>query len=427
MIKQITLLLLVVLTISSCKQQNYEVLNHDIIKTESDRIFDKLVKVRRDFHKYPELAKEEKRTQAIIKTQLLQLGLDVITDTYGNSVIGVLKGGKKGKNIAWRADMDAIPQDLLDEVPFKSTFKGVQHGCGHDVHMAIALGIAEVFSKYRHSISGNIYFIFQPEEETFLGAKGMIKNGLFSTIKLDEIYAAHVTAFDVGEILAKSNEMYAYQKRIQISFDKKMKKEDAIDLYKEIKLLMNRMDANSQPWNLTNVFDNKLGISNPNTSFKNYCFMDENAYIEETENAFNIYAFMYETNSSKADSIIPKVNNLISNGPYKNLLTSISFIQKNPTVLNDENLTMESLQTLSKIYGDDLVNESHGQIPYFNDDFFYFQKEVPGVYFLLGGSNKDKGLIAMNHAPNFRVDEECIRSGVSSFSSLLLERLNKLD
>lgn len=411
--------------IGSCKQDNKKVLNHEIIKIESDSVFNKLVNLRRDLHQHPELAKEESRTQEVLKTQLLKLGLEVITDTYGNSIIGILKGDKKGKNIAWRADMDAIRHDFPNKNTFKTTVKGVEHACGHDVHMAIALGIAEIFSKFKHSIKGNIYFIFQPEEETFLGAKGMVENGLFESIMLNEIYAVHVTAFDVGKILVKPNEMYAYQKRIKISLNKSIEKEDAFELYEEIKTLINRQYPDSEPRNITEAFDNKLGLSNPKTIFRDYCFMDENAYILETEKSLDIQANLYEVNASKLDSIIPKIEILIHNSKHKNLLDSISFIQENPTVINDEDLTIESLQMLSNIYGRDLINVSYGQLPYFNDDFCYFQNEIPGVYFLLGASNKDKGIFALNHAPNFMVDEECIRYGVKSFSSLLLERMNK--
>lgn len=170
-------------------QQKDAVSAHQYIKAETDKIFEKLVQVRRDFHKNPELAGKEKQTQEALKKYLLDLGLQVKTDSYGYGITGILKGDKKGKRIAWRADMDALPNDFPDKTDFKSTVKGVQHGCGHDVHMAIALGIAEVLAKNKKALHGTVYFIFQPEEETFIGAKSMIEKGLLSQINPDEIYA----------------------------------------------------------------------------------------------------------------------------------------------------------------------------------------------------------------------------------------------
>ncbi|WP_316822650.1 M20/M25/M40 family metallo-hydrolase [Pedobacter gandavensis] len=146
----------------------------------------------------------------------MDLGIEVKTDIYGHSIVGILNGKKKGKKISWRAEMDALPNDFPDEVEFKSKIKGVQHGCGHDVHLAIGLGIAEILSKNKKNLQGTVYFIFQPEEETFVGAKNMINSGLFSEIRPDEIYGLHITNLPVGKIMVKPNEMFAYQKRIRM-------------------------------------------------------------------------------------------------------------------------------------------------------------------------------------------------------------------
>jgi metal-dependent amidase/aminoacylase/carboxypeptidase family protein len=104
-------------------------------------------------------------------------------------------------------------------------------------------------------------------------------------------------------------------------------------------------------------------------------------------------------------------------------MLAVSFVQENPTVNNDKRLTNIAITTLDNIYGKGFVISDYGQIPFFNDDFAYFQQKIPGVYFFLGGSNIAKEIVAMNHSPNFKVDEECIRIGVKSFSSLILERL----
>jgi len=421
--KYLILLVLLFSILISCKSSDKKTV-HQNIEKQTNEIFDSLVEIRRNFHQHPELAGNEKRTSKIISEYLSNLGLEVKTGVAGYGVVGILKGGKEGKNIAWRADMDALPNDFPDEVSYKSKNKGIQHGCGHDVHMAIGLGIAQVLSKNKESIKGTLYFIFQPEEETFVGAKNMVNSSLFSEMNIDEIYALHVTSLPVGQIMVKPNELYAYQKRIQIKFNDKFSKEDAGILYNHIRSEILRKKDGANPWEIPKAFDSIIGLSNPNTIFKDYLFMEENFVIEEDNNQLDIKAYLYETNKSNLPNILPKIEEIISKSEYKDKFISTSFIQENPTVLNDKLLTENAINTLTDIYGSKSVVMNYGQIPYFNDDFFYFQQKTSGVYFLLGGSNLEKGINAMNHAPNFGVDEECIRVGVKSFSSLILERTN---
>ncbi len=406
-----------------CKTSDEKTI-HQKIEKDTEEIFDSLVEIRRDFHQNPELAGNESRSSEIIANYLSDLGLEVKTKIAGNGVIGILKGKENGKNVAWRVDMDAIPSDFPDKVSYRSKVSGVQHGCGHDVHMAIGLGIAEVLSQNKDSLNGTVYFIFQPEEETFVGAKNMVANSKFSKMNIDEIYSLHVTALPLGQIVVKPNEMYAYQKRVQITFSDKFSKDDAKTLYNKIRSDILRKKDGANPWEIPKAFDSIIGLTNPNTIFKNYLFLEENFVTEEDNNQLHIKADLYETKKSNLPKILPKIEQIINNSAYKSEFITTSYIQENPTVLNDEKLTDNAINILNNIYGNKTVLTNYGQIPYFNDDFIYFQQKIPGVYFLLGGSNRENGIIAMNHAPNFRVDEECIKIGVKSFSSLILERIN---
>jgi len=243
-------------------------------------------------------------------------------------------------------------------------------------------------------------------------------------LDIDEIYALHVTALPVGQIMVKPDELYAYQKRVQIKFNDEFSKEDAGILYNQIRSEILRKKDGANPWEIPMAFDAIIGLSNPNTIFKDYLFMEENFVMEEDNNQLDIKAYIYETNKSNLPKILPKIEQVISKSAHKDKFVSTSFIQENPTVLNDKLLTGIAMNTLTNIYGSKSVAMNYGQIPYFNDDFFYFQQKTPGVYFLLGGSNLEKGIKAMNHAPNFGVDEECIRVGVKCFSSLILDRAN---
>ena len=399
---------------------------HQKIGKQTNEISYNLIKIRRDFHQYPELAGNEKRTSKIIAEYLSNLGLEVKTGVAGYGVVGILKGGMEGKNIAWRADMDAIRNWIPEKVPYKSKIKGIQHGCGHDVHMAIGLGIAEVLSKNKESIKGTVYFIFQPEEETFVGAKNIVHSDLFSEMNLDEVYTLHVTALPVGQIMVKPNEMYAYQKRIQFTFNDRISEDDLRTLYNKIRSEMLRKEDGATPWEVQKVFDTSIGLTNPNTIFRDYCYLQEDLVIEKDSNQFKLIAELYETNKSNLPNLLQKIGQIINSSTFKDEFIEVSYIMENPTVMNDKSLTTIATNTLNTIYGNETIVTSYGQIPYFNDDFIYFQQKVPGVYFLLGGSNLEKGIVAMNHAPNFRVDEECIKIGVKSFSSLILERTNSI-
>lgn len=405
------------------KAQNKEASVTQSIKQETDKIADKLIAIRRSLHENPELAGKEIQTSALIKKHLQDLGLDVKTGLYGNSVIGILKGNKKGKNIGWRAEMDALPHNFPDSVDFKSKNEGVQHGCGHDVHMAIALGIAEVLSKKKKDLAGTVYFIFQPEEETFVGAKAMVDKGLFVQYPLDEIYGLHVAALPVGQILVRPNEMYAYQRRVQIKLQESVTKEQAKYLATKISSALSRAANGSKPWEIQNIVSPKIGLTNPNTIFKNYLIVDDHFANYTKNNTRILETYFYETDANKLKSLLPKTKEIIEASGYKDQLISTSFTQDNPTIMNDTRLTNITIQTLDRLYGKGYVKTSYGQVPYFNDDFAYFQQKISGVYFILGGSNFEKGIIAMNHAPNFRVDEDCIKVGVSSFASLIVERL----
>lgn len=431
--KKVTTLLLILVVFFANAQTNAKISNSSLkslsteksISLETDKVFDKLIKIRRNLHENPELAGKETQTQETIKRYLLDLGLEVKTDIYGHGVVGILKGAKKGKNIAWRSDMDALPNNFPDKTEFKSKTQGVQHGCGHDIHMAVALGIAEVLSKNKKDLHGTVYFIFQPEEETFVGAKKMLEKGLFSTIKPDEIYGFHITALPVGQIMVKANELFAYQKGLRIELKNTLSKDEITALTAKINNALFRTSNGSKPWEIQQILDPKSGLTNPNTIFQNYCITGGDFMNYTKNDTLFLEVELYETEAANLKNIIPTIKKTIAEQNHSDKLISVSFIKENPTVQNDPKLTETAIKTLDNIYGKGYITADYGQVPFFNDDFAYFQQKTPGVYFFLGGSNFEKGMVAMNHAPNFEVDEECIRVGVKSFASLIFKRLNE--
>jgi amidohydrolase len=157
---------------------------------------DSMVTLRRDFHRHPELSFQETRTAQIIAERLSAAKLEVKTGIAGTGVVGILRGDKPGKTIAWRADIDALPLTELLDAPFKSGTPGVMHACGHDGHTAIAITAAEILAARRAELPGTAVFIFQPAEELLSGAKPMIEAGVLDDPRVDEIYGLHLTTQD---------------------------------------------------------------------------------------------------------------------------------------------------------------------------------------------------------------------------------------
>jgi metal-dependent amidase/aminoacylase/carboxypeptidase family protein len=394
----------------------------DAIGLQTDSLFEKLVAIRRDLHEHPELAGNETRTAATIAVHLRELGLEVNTGQYGHSVIGILRGGRPGKTIAWRAELDALPGNFTDPALFTSQTPGVHHACGHDIHIAIALGIAEILAKHRESLHGTAVFIFQPEEETFKGAKALVDGGVFSSITPDEIYGLHVTALPVGQIVVRANEMFAYQRRISIRLKNELSKKEIEQLTQGVQSALFRTRPGAKPWEIQNSADPVIGLASQTSAFQDYLIMDPtfNTRTESAELVLDTY--LYETTAANLVNIIPRIERAIEASGHKSQLLSVSYVQENPTVLNDPKLTRFAIGTMQQSGAE--VRPAYGQVPFFNDDFAYYQQKIPGVYFFLGGSNAEKGLIAMNHSPDFQVDEESIRVGVRSFASLIITRLD---
>jgi amidohydrolase len=163
---------------------------------EIGKRLDSMVALRRDFHRHPELSFQERRTAEIIAERLQKAGLEVRTGIAGTGVVGILRGDKPGKTIAWRADIDALPLTEILDAPFTSGTPGVMHACGHDGHTAIAITLAELMSARRAEVPGTAVFIFQPAEELLGGAKPMIEAGVLDNPRVDEIYGLHLTTQD---------------------------------------------------------------------------------------------------------------------------------------------------------------------------------------------------------------------------------------
>jgi len=171
---------------------------------ETDRRREDLIALRRDFHRHPELSFEERRTAEIVAERLSSAKLEVKSGIAGTGVVGVLRGDRPGRTIAWRADIDALPLTERLEAPFTSGKPGVMHACGHDGHTAVAIELADILAARRAEMPGTAVFIFQPAEEIIAGALPMIEAGVLDDPRVDEVYGLHfMTTLAAGRVQAR--------------------------------------------------------------------------------------------------------------------------------------------------------------------------------------------------------------------------------
>ena len=194
------------------------------IARAAEALRQQLISQRRDFHMHPELSNREERTARVVAERLRALGLeDVKTGVAKHGVVALLKGAKPGPVVAVRADMDALPIQETIDVSYKSQNPGVKHACGHDVHMTVELGVAEVLSKMRDQIAGTIKFIFQPAEEGAPvgeegGAQLMIKEGALENPRPQAIFGLHtMPSIEAGQIAYHSGPAMASADRFAIT------------------------------------------------------------------------------------------------------------------------------------------------------------------------------------------------------------------
>src|SRR5689334_10800711 len=185
--------------------------NPDQLKAEIDELVPDLVAMRRDLHEHPELSFEEVRTSGIVAQRLRSLGLDVRTGVAKTGVVGLLHGGasKPGaKTIAIRADMDALPIHELNEIDYRSQIDGKMHACGHDGHTSILLAVADILSKRRTELTGNVKFIFQPAEERVGGAEPMVREGTMEGV--DGVIGLHlISNYPLGRVGVRAGTVFA--------------------------------------------------------------------------------------------------------------------------------------------------------------------------------------------------------------------------
>jgi amidohydrolase len=407
--------------------------NHSVAAVQSSReqqiaqatvaLRQTLVTQRRDFHMHPELSNREERTAKVVAEKLRALGLEVKTGVGKYGVVALLKGAKPGPVVAVRADMDALPIQENIEVPYKSQNAGVKHACGHDLHMTIELGVAEVLSKMREQIAGTIKFIFQPAEEGAPageegGARLMIKEGCLENPRPQAIYGLHVMPnIEVGQIGLNSGAAMASSEKFIIKVRGKKVHgaypHDGIDAVvvaaecvSALQTIRSRRIDTQEPLVIT------IGSIHGGNRFN---IIADEVVMEGTMRTLS------EEVRAKAHDMMKKTLDGITSA--YGATAELEFAQPNPVTYNDPQLVTETLPTMKRLLGEKNLLTPKPQMG--AEDFSEYQKIIPGFFYFLGVGNKAKGITAMIHTPEFDADEEALIVGVKLMSNVLLDYLDR--
>jgi amidohydrolase len=430
--RKVFLPLSIVLSIASFAQTDALRLK---VKQSADQVEQKVITWRRDIHEHPELGNREVRTAEIVAKHLKALGLAVTTNVATTGVVGILKGGKPGSVVALRADMDGLPVTERTPLPFASKVKttyngqevGVMHACGHDTHVAILMGVAEVLSGMKKDIKGTVKFIFQPAEEGVPkgevgGAEQMIKEGVMDNPKVDAVFGLHIDAqTEVGKITYHPGGTMASVNDLKIT-------------------VKGRSAHGASPWSAVDPIVVSAQIINAlQTIVSRNLNVTENAGVVTIGsihggNRSNIIPEQVEMLGtlralSDADEkmLIERVKQVATKTAEAAGATAevlVPYSNHYPVTFNDVALTNKMLPSLYKTAGADnvlLVPAETGA-----EDFSFFQQKAPGIFIFLGGlpKGKDSKTSASHHTPDFFVDESGFKLGINALANLTLDYMD---
>ena len=428
MLKQLLPLAFVLSLAQSHAQSNFSA----SIDQKAQSLEKKLVEWRRDFHQNPELGNREFKTAEKVANHLKQLGMEVQTGVAHTGVVGLLKGGKPGPVVALRADMDGLPVTERVDVPFKSNVTvdyngqktGVMHACGHDTHVAILMGVAEVLAGMKSEIPGTIKFIFQPAEEGAPegeegGAKLMVKEGVLENPTVEAIFGLHIDALiEVGKIAYKPGATMAAVDFFSIDVKGKQTHGaypwSGVDpIVTSSQIIMGLQTIVSRNLNLTQA-PAVVTVGAVNGGIRQN-IIPESVKMIGTIRTFDegMHTYVHKRMNEIATNIAE------SAGAMAKVNINIMY----PVTFNNEALTAKMIGTLDNVAGKTNVNLIPAKTG--AEDFSYFQQKVPGFFFFLGGMPKGKAVeeAAPHHTPDFYVDESSLVLGVRSLSRLATDYL----
>ena len=408
----------------------------DALKQKVERVQPRMVEWRRHIHQHAELSGQEMQTAAYVAKHLRALGYEVREGVGGTGVVGVLKGARPGRTVALRADMDALPVAEATGLPFASKqrqqYMGaevpVAHACGHDGHTAMLMGAAEVFAGMRDQISGTIVLVFQPADEGAphelkadekFGAASMIADGALQS-KPDAIFAVHlipnlprVIAYKTGPVFASSDVVKIRIKGKQTHGAMPWAGVDAISVGSQ---LVNSMQT---------IVSRQLNISKEPAvlSIGKFIGGNRNNIIPESVELEGTLRTFDEDMRRDAKARIHKMATLIAEANGATAEVTFSPGGYSATI-NPEDL-MNSMVPILKKISDGKTMPAPKMMA--SEDFSEFQKEIPGVYIMVGAPpvGKEAATAAPNHNPAFDFDESMMQLGTKAMAGMALEFLSR--
>lgn len=373
------------------------------------------IKWRRHFHQNPELSFEEFETADYIARRLSEMDYKVERNIGGTGVIGILDTGKPGPVIAFRADMDALPLIEATGLSFESSKCGVMHGCGHDAHMAIVLGTAQIFSMMRDELKGCIKMIFQPGEEANGGAKCMINDGALSDPDVEAVFALHINPeMEVGTIGVKDGYLSATDDEVTIRVygisSHSSAPEDgvnAIMIAANILTALQSIQANCvSPHDVATFSVCKIKGGEAINVLADYVEMSGMVRCIEKKNKLIFREKIEQISSHMAAAMGGKAE--------------IDVIEGFPAVNNDPMLTNLVVEAAEEALGSSekvtILTRPHLG----SEDFSYYQEVIPGVIFMLGTGvpGEDRGTL---HSTTLNLHEDSLACGVRIFVNIGLK------
>jgi amidohydrolase len=377
---------------------------------------DDLVALRRDFHRHPELSHQERRTAEIIALRLHAATLEVRTGVGGTGVVGVLRGDRPGRTIAWRADIDALPLTEMLEAPFASGTPGVMHACGHDGHTAIAITLAEILAARRAELAGTAVFLFQPAEEVLGGARPMIDAGVLDNPRVEEVYGLHLTTLQrVGQVQVRPGPAMASADAFSIEVRgtgghgaMPHLSIDPITAAANILLGMQSLVSREVAAQDTAVLTVGQIVSGTKGNV-----IPHKAVMHGTIRAFD---------RAVRDQLVSRLGAFVSDIAKAYRAEALMRLDGGscPAVVNHPKETEMVRQAVVDAMGEGAVSE--GRLVMASDDMSLFLRERPGCYFRVG-IGPDTGPARPHHAPEFEMNEAGLPVGLRTALGVMLAAL----
>jgi amidohydrolase len=393
-----------------------------------------IIELRHWFHQNAELSNREFKTAEKISEALIKIGLEPKTGVAKTGVVAVLKGGKPGSVVALRADIDGLPVKERADLPWKSNMVGeyngekvpVMHACGHDTHTAMLLGVAKILYTIKDDIPGSIKFIFQPAEEGAPageegGAELMVKEGVLKNPEVAAIFGLHIwSQFPAGNVYLRPKGIMAAVNEFRIDLEGVQTHGStpwtgidpivtAAQIVNNIQTIVSRSLPLTEAGAVVTIGSIHGGVRSN--------IIPESLYMLGTIRTLD--------EDMKA-TVLRRLEEIVYNtAKANNAKAKITYQVSYPITYNDPGLYKNMLPSLKRINGPENVHFMNAITG--AEDFSFFQKEVPGLYFFIGGAQKgtDPKKAAPHHTPDFYVDDSAMLTGVKSMTTLALDYLSK--